>query len=276
VQTGADLAEMEIGGAGQSRLRTLLPLIRRTFQISIALVTIMIVMSALGIDIAPVLAGAGVVGLAIGFGSQTLVRDVVSGVFFLLDDAFRLGEYVDVGEVKGSVERISIRSFQLRRHRGAVNTVPFGEIKVLKNYSRDWAIMKLRFRVSFDADLERVRKIMKAVGNELLENPEIREDFLQPFKSQGVLEVDDYGFVVRAKFMCKPGKQFVIRRFAYLAVQRAFAENGIEFATPEVRVIVDDDDNGEQSEKRAEYAAGAAAKITGAKQVQHSEPSAAQ
>jgi len=262
-QTGADLAEMEIGGAGQSRLRTLLPLIKRTFQITIGFVTIMIVMSALGIDIAPVLAGAGVVGLAIGFGSQTLVRDVVSGIFFLLDDAFRLGEYVDVGDVKGSVERISIRSFQLRHHRGAVNTVPFGEIKVLKNYSRDWAIMKLRFRVSFDADLERVRKIMKAVGRDLLENPEIAEDFLQPFKSQGVLEVDDYGFVVRAKFMSKPGKQFMIRRHAYLAVQQAFAENGIEFAKPEVRVIVGDDD--EDSEKQAEYAAGAAARIASTK-----------
>lgn len=262
-QSGADLAEMEIGGAGQSRLRTLLPLIKRTFQITIGFVTVMIVMSALGIDIAPILAGAGVVGLAIGFGSQTLVRDVVSGIFFLLDDAFRLGEYVDVGDVKGSVERISIRSFQLRHHRGAVNTVPFGEIKVLKNYSRDWAIMKLRFRVSFDADLERVRKIMKTVGRDLLENPEIAEDFLQPFKSQGVLEVDDYGFVVRAKFMCKPGKQFMIRRHAYLAVQQAFAENGIEFATPEVRVIVDDDD--EAPQKRTEYAAGAAAKLAASK-----------
>lgn len=264
-QTGADLAEMEIGGAGQSRLRTLLPLVRKTFQITIAVVTTMIVMSALGIDIAPVLAGAGVIGLAIGFGSQTLVRDVVSGIFFLLDDAFRLGEYVDVGDVKGSVERISIRSFQLRHHRGAVNTVPFGEIKVLKNYSRDWAIMKLRFRVSFDADLEKVRKIMKTVGKDLLENPEIAEDFLQPFKSQGVLEVDDYGFVVRAKFMSKPGKQFMIRRFAYLAVQQAFAENNIEFATPEVRVIVDDDEDGKSTSSRAAHAAGAAAKIAEAK-----------
>jgi len=123
--------------------------------------------------------------------------------------------------------------------------------------------MKLRFRVSFDADLERVRKIMKAVGRDLLENPEIAEDFLQPFKSQGVLEVDDYGFVVRAKFMSKPGKQFMIRRHAYLAVQQAFAENGIEFAKPEVRVIVGDED--EDSEKQAEYAAGAAAKIASTK-----------
>ncbi len=279
-QAGVDPSEMEIGGTGQSRLRTLLPLVKRTFQITLGVITGMVLMSSLGIDIAPVLAGAGVVGLAIGFGSQTLVRDVVSGVFFLVDDAFRLGEYVDVGDVKGSVERISIRSFQLRHHRGAVNTVPFGEIKVLRNYSRDWAIMKLRFRVSFDADLEKVRKIMKRVGQELLEHPDIGEDFLQPFKSQGVLEVDDYGFIVRAKFMSKPGKQFLIRRYAYMAVQKAFAENGIDFAKPEVRVVVEDDDEDEETGLRLgtnrELAGGAAAKITTAQKLQEPEPSAAQ
>ncbi|MEM8811349.1 MAG: mechanosensitive ion channel domain-containing protein [Pseudomonadota bacterium] len=275
---GVETTEMEIGGTGQSRLRTLLPLARLTFQITLGVITVMIVMSSMGIDIAPVLAGAGVVGLAVGFGSQTLVRDVVSGVFFLVDDAFRLGEYVDVGDVKGSVEKISLRSFQLRHHRGAVNTVPFGEIRVLKNYSRDWAIMKLRFRVSFDADLEKVRKIMKRVGQELMEHPEIGEDFLQPFKSQGVLEVDDYGFIVRAKFMSKPGKQFLIRRHAYMAVQQAFSEAGINFAKPEVRVIVEDEDDEDDHRlgSNKEYAAGAAAKIATAQRLQDPEAGAAQ
>ena len=265
--SGQDLAEQEIGGTGQSRLRTLLPLFKLTFQITIAVIAGMLVLSSLGVDIAPVLAGAGVIGLAVGFGSQTLVRDIVSGVFFLMDDAFRLGEYVDIGDVKGTVEKISLRSFQLRHHRGAVNTVPFGEIRVLKNYSRDWAIMKLRFRVSFDADLEKVRKIMKAVGRDLLEMEDIKEDFIQPFKSQGVLEVDDYGFVVRAKFMSKPGKQFLIRRHAYQAVQKAFADNGIEFAKPEVRVVVGDEDEGDD-EKAVERAAGAAVQIDAAKRMQ--------
>lgn len=239
---GIDISEMEIGGTGLSRIRTLLPLIKRSIQITLSIIAFTIILSALGVNIGPVLAGAGVVGLAIGFGSQALVRDIVSGVFFLLDDAFRLGEYVDVGAVKGSVEKISIRSFQLRHHRGAVNTVPFGEIHTLANYSRDWAIMKLRFRISFGTDIEKVRKVLKKVGQKLLEHPEIGEDFIQPFKSQGVLEIDDYGLVVRAKFMSKPGRQFVIRRYAYMAVQKAFAENGIEFARPEIKVVTDDDD----------------------------------
>ncbi len=255
---GIDISEMEIGGTGLSRIRTLLPLIKRSIQIVLSAIAFIIVLSALGVDIGPVLAGAGVVGLAIGFGSQALVRDIVSGIFFLVDDAFRLGEYVDVGEVKGSVEKISIRSFQLRHHLGAVNTIPFGEIKTISNYSRDWAIMKLPFRISFGTDINKVRKVIKQVGLDLLEHPDVGEDFIQPFKSQGVLEVDDYGLIVRAKFMCKPGRQFLIRRYAFMGVQQAFAENGIEFARPEIMVRTDDDDDDDDArEKKVE--AGAAA-----------------
>jgi small-conductance mechanosensitive channel len=142
--------------------------------------------------------------------------------------------------VKGSVEKIPIRSLQLRHHRGAINTVPFGKIHTLANYSRDSMIMKLRFFISFGTDIEQV---LKKVGQQLWENPEIGEGFIQPFKSQGILEIDDCGLVVRVKFMSKPGGQFVIQRYAYKALQKAFAENGIEFARLEIKVVTDFDDN---------------------------------
>ena len=252
-----DVGEMEIGGAGLSRLGTLLPLFKRTGQVTIVVIALMIILSALGVDIGPVLAGAGVVGLAIGFGSQTLVRDIVSGAFFLIDDAFRQGEYIDLGTVKGSVEKIRARSLQLRHHRGALNTIPFGEISTIQNYSRDWAIMKLKFRLPFDTDLEKVRKLLKKTGQQLLEHPEVGEDFIQPFKSQGVVEVDDYGLIISTKFMCHPGRQYLIRRYAYAAVQTAFAENGISFSRPEIRVAVGDNDE-DRSEEIARATAAAA------------------
>ncbi len=261
-----DVGEMELGGTGLSRIRTLLPLIKRTVQLTLGIIAMMIVLSSLGVNIGPVLAGAGVVGLAIGFGSQTLVRDIVSGIFFLIDDAFRLGEYVELGDVRGSVEHVSIRSMRLRHHRGAVHTVPFGEIKTLTNHSRDWAIMKLKFRVPFDTDVDRVRKILKVVGQELLDHPDIKDDFIQPFKSQGAVEVDDYGFVISTKFMSKPGKQFLIRRYAFAAVQDAFEEHGIEFARPKLDVTVEDGDDDElpesaKAQKRSAAASGAAGKV---------------
>ena len=161
----------EGGGQGASRVKTLLPLFRKFLMVALATMMVMVVLSSLGVDIGPLLAGAGVVGIAIGFGAQTLVRDIVSGVFFLLDDAFRLGEYIEVGDIRGTVENISIRSLRLRHHRGALHTVPFGEIQHLTNHSRDWVIMKLQFRVPYDTDLQKVKKIFKKIGAEMAADP---------------------------------------------------------------------------------------------------------
>ena len=128
----------------------------------------MAVISALGVNITPLLAGAGIIGLAIGFGAQTLVKDIISGMFFLIDDAFRKGEYIDIGDVKGTVEKISVRSMQLRHHNGPLNTVPFGEINFITNFSRDWVVMKLPLRLTYDTDAEKVRKMIKKLGQEML------------------------------------------------------------------------------------------------------------
>jgi small-conductance mechanosensitive channel len=256
----AEAAEMGVeGGGGGSRLATLLPLLKRAIQITIGVMVVMLILSALGVNIGPLLAGAGVVGIAVGFGAQTLVRDIVSGIFFLVDDAFRVGEYVDVGAAKGTVEKISIRSFQLRHHRGALNTVPFGEIQTLTNYSRDWVVMKLEFRLPFDTDIALVKKLFKQIGRDLQEHPEIGADFIAPFKSQGVFSVDDSALIIRAKFTAKPGRQFLIKREAYSAVQKAFAENGIEFARKQVMVQIPDAGAMDPAErKRLEQAAASA------------------
>lgn len=237
----SDAGEEEVesgseGGEAGSRMKTLLPILRVTAAVALSVLTIIAVLSALNINIAPLLAGAGVLGLAIGFGAQTLVKDIVSGMFFLIDDAFRHGEYIDVGGIKGTVEKIALRSLRLRHHLGPQHTVPYGEIARLTNFSRDWVIMKLRFQVPHDTDVQKVKKLFKKIGAQLLEHPEFGQDFIEPFKSQGVLEVDDIGMVIRGKFMCKPGKQFVIRKEVYVQVQRAFAENGIEFARRRVEV----------------------------------------
>ncbi|GKX33464.1 MAG: hypothetical protein MnENMB40S_10820 [Rhizobiaceae bacterium MnEN-MB40S] len=232
-----DEAGGEGGGAGGSRLSTVLPLAKLAIQITIITITVLIALSSFGVNIAPLLAGAGILGLAIGFGAQTLVKDIVSGVFFLMDDAFRVGEFLDINGTMGTVEKISIRSLQLRHPSGPVHTVPYGEIPKITNNSRDWVIMKVKFTVPFDTDANKVKKLFKQIGKDMLEAP-YAEDIIQTFKSQGVSDVNDVGMVVRGKFMAKPGKQWVIRKDVYARVQKAFAENGIEFARPEVRVNV--------------------------------------
>ena len=252
----------DAGGVGLSRVATLLPILRRTAHTSIVAISIMMVLSNWGLNIGPILAGAGVVGLAIGFGAQTLVKDIVSGMFFLLDDAFRVGEYIDVGGTMGSVEKISLRSLRLRHHKGLVHTIPYGEIPKLTNYSRDWVIMKLRFRVPFDADINKVKRIFKQIGKDLLEDPELGQDFLQPFKSQGVAEVDDDGIVIRGKFMAKPGTQFMIRKEIYVRVQKAFEEAGIPFARKQVMVHIPGFDKDTPLAPEQAQAIGAAAAQT--------------
>lgn len=226
------------GGAGGSRLSTVLPLILLVTQSIILTLFLLLGLSSLGVDTTPLLAGASIVGLAIGFGAQKLVTDVVSGIFFLVDDAFRVGEYVTVEGTMGTVEKISIRSMQLRHHKGAVHTIPYGEIPKITNYSRDWVIMKLRFTVPFDSDPVQIKRIFKKIGQDLMAAPEFEGDFLQPFKSQGVLEIDEVGMVIRGKFMAKPGKQFMIRKEIFNRVNKDFAENGLEFARREVRVAL--------------------------------------
>lgn len=228
----------EGGGSGASRLATLLPLFRNTLLAVIFVSVGLIVLMQMGINVAPLFAGAGVVGLAIGFGSQALVKDIFSGAFFLFDDAFRKGEYIDIGSVKGTVEKVSVRSFQLRHHLGPLHTIPFGEINFLTNYSRDWVMMKLPLRVTYDTDVEKVRKLIKKLGTELLDDPVIGNQFLQPLKSQGVIEMQDSAMIIRVKFMTKPGDQWVIRKRVFLEIQTLFEKNGIKFAHKEVTVRI--------------------------------------
>lgn len=225
----------EGGGTGLSRLATVLPILRLVVLSTIVVMTVLLGLSRLGVDTTPLLAGAGIVGLAIGFGAQTLVRDVVSGIFFLIDDAFRVGEYLVIDDTVGTVEKISIRSLQLRHHKGPVHTIPYGEIPKVTNNSRDWVIMKLKFTFPFETDTNKIKKLFKKVGAEMLES-DYADDLIQTFKSQGVYDVDDVGIVIRGKFMAKPGTQWIIRKDVYTRVQKVLDEAGIQFARREVRV----------------------------------------
>jgi small-conductance mechanosensitive channel len=220
----------------QARLRTLLPILRNVLLVVLIVIAALMALAALGIEIGPLIAGAGVVGVAVGFGAQTLVKDVISGMFYLLDDAFRVGEYIISGSYKGTVESFSLRSIKLRHHRGYLYTVPFGELGAIQNMSRDWVIDKLSVGVTYDTDLDQAKKIIKQIGKELQADPEFAPHILETLKMQGVEQFGDFAIQIRMKMMTKPGEQFVIRRRAYAMIKKAFNANGIEFAFPTVTV----------------------------------------
>ena len=228
-----------------TRLQTVAPVLRNFLFVALVTVATLVCLASLNVNITPILAGAGVIGIALGFGSQTLVRDIISGVFFLSEDAFRIGEYIQVGTTRGTVEGIAIRSVRLRHHRGPVHTLPFGEIKQLTNYSRDWIIMKLEFLLAFGTDLQKVKRVVKKVGDELSEHPNLGPALLDRVKSQGVRRMEPTGIVVGIKFMATPGSEvYLLRREIYQRVLDAFEKNGIEFARPQVLVANSEADQG--------------------------------
>ncbi|MEM9010377.1 MAG: mechanosensitive ion channel family protein [Pseudomonadota bacterium] len=232
-----DVDPSEIPAA--SRLDTLMPLFRNALLVFLSLVMAMIVLSSVGVDIGPLLASAGIIGIAVGFGAQTLVRDIFSGVFFLIDDAFRVGEYIELDtDLRGEVEAISVRSLQLRHHRGPVITIPFGELKQITNHNRDWVIYKMPFRLEPETDPQHVKRVVKEVGKEFLAHPEHGSKFIEPLKSQGVYYIDDdSALVIRVKFKCRPRAQFVLRREIYHRLREVFAKEGIRLARRKVEVV---------------------------------------
>jgi small-conductance mechanosensitive channel len=274
--------EKEEGGAGGSRIVTLLVLLKKFMLVVLVVMATLIILSSIGVEIGPLIAGAGVIGLAIGFGAQTLVKDIISGVFFLIDDAFRVGDYVDTGVAKGMVQHLSLRSLKLRNPRGMVHTIPFGDIGTVTNFSRDYIITKLDIRLRYDTDLEMVRKIIKKeVYMKIMQNVELAPKLLDPIKSQGVRQMEDSAMIVRVKYKTIPGEQFIIRKEVYRLMQEAFQRHGIEFAHRNVTVYIPPEENqkasaGESEEetvpsdaaakKRAEAAAAAAIAVAQAEE----------
>ena len=230
--------EMDEGGEGGTRRGTLLVLLRKFILIVVFITVGLIILSSIGVNIGPLIAGAGVIGIAIGFGAQTLVRDIISGIFYLIDDAFRVGDYVESAGVKGTVEQISLRSLKLRHPRGMVYTIPYGRMGAITNHSRDYNITKLDIRLRFDTDLDKVKKIIKRLNKEIMKEEEFKSVLLDDIRSQGVRELDDSAMILRVKFKTLPGTQFVLRREVYQRLQRAFRENGIEFAHRDVTVYL--------------------------------------
>ena len=233
-EEGGLVDEEKVGGG--TRMDTILPILRAIVVAAITVLTVLMALTALGVNIGPLLAGAGVLGLAIGFGAQRLVADVISGLFYLYEDAFRIGEYIQTGSGKGVVEKIGLRSVRLRHHRGPVFTIPFSDMGTIQNHSRDWVKIKFTFLVPAETDVEMVRKLVKKVGQQLEEDPELEGKFLEPLKSQGAVAIQGRSFEIGCKFTSRPGQQFLIRRKAYAALQKALSEKGIELFAPQLTI----------------------------------------
>ena len=214
----------------RARIRTLLPVLRNFLFIFVLIIALLSALAAMGLQIGPLLAGAGVVGIAVGFGAQTLVRDVLSGVFFLLDDAFRVGELIESGGISGTVETFSLRSVKLRHYKGPLHTVPFGDLKAITNYSRDWVNELLEVTVVYEADLERVERAIERVSGEVMQDPSLASGVIAAPLSIGVTAMGVDGIHVGIIVRTRPGQQFKVRAVMFSRLKSAFDADGIRFS----------------------------------------------
>lgn len=226
-------------GRGGARARTLLPLFRTTAFIVLAVMVALIMLTQVGVNITPLLAGAGVIGLAVGFGSQKLVQDVINGAFILIEDTIAVGDTVDLtGGHVGVVEGISIRTIRLRDGNGGIHTVPFSEVKTVNNMTRDFSKGLFEVEVAYEEDIERVIVAMQEVGEAITKDKAFTAVILQPFSIIGVDKVKGSGVVVLAQITTLPGMQWDVTRAFNRALKRKFDEIGIQMPTGRTTVYV--------------------------------------
>ncbi len=221
----------------QQRVDTLASVFTAGGRVIIVLVTLLTLMPLAGISIGPLLAGVGILGLAVGFGAQSLVKDVISGLFILLDNQYSKGDVVSVGGVTGSVEDVGLRRTVLRDLDGIVHYIPNGEIAVASNYTQEYSRVNLNVGVSYSEDLDHVMGVIDRVGEEMAADPEWASSIITPPKSLRVDNLGDSGIDIKVVGDTKPVKQWTVMGELRKRIKKAFDEEGIEIPYPH-RVIV--------------------------------------
>ncbi len=249
IATGIEYYLTQPGPDGQpavrsGRVRTLLPLLRRTVSIVLGVIAGLIVLSELGLNIAPLLAGAGVIGLAIGFGAQTLVKDVITGTFILTEDTISVGDIVDLGGNAGVVEDISIRTISLRDADGIVHTIPYSEVTKIKNMTRGYAQAVFDLRVSYREDIDEIFAVLEKLAAEFREEPDWNARILAPFEIWGVDSLGESAVVIRARFKTLPAQQWSVKREFQKRIKKRFDELGIEIPRPHRTIYFGEDRKG--------------------------------
>jgi small-conductance mechanosensitive channel len=225
-------------GLANARAQTMMPLIRNVLFVAIVIIALIVALANMGMNVTPLLAGAGVIGLAIGFGAQSLVADLITGLFIIIEDSLAIDDYVDVGGHLGTVEGLTIRTVRLRDIDGIVHTIPFSEIKSIKNYSREFGYAIFRVAIPYNMDIDEAIKLMRDVGQKMRTDPLQRRNIWSPLEFQGVESFESGNAILRARFKTAPIKQWEVSRAFNLSLKRHLDEAGMDLATPRMSVQV--------------------------------------
>lgn len=232
------------GGAGNTRMQTLLPIAKNLIFIIIFTLFGLTLLSELGINVMPLLAGAGVVGFAIGFGAQTFVKDLITGFIIILEDLVQVGDVITVGGRSGVVERITIRKIQLRNLEGIVSTVPFSEISIVDNFTKHFSYYLLNVGVAYRENTDEVVKLLNEVDESLRNDEEFAPDILDKLEVLGVDKFADSAVIIKARIKTKPIQQWRIGREFNRRMKFLFDEHNIEIPFPHQTVYFGEDKQG--------------------------------
>lgn len=234
----------EYGAVPTARERTLLTLLRNAVTIALIIVTMMFVLAEIGLDIAPLLASAGVLGLAIGFGAQKMVQDIITGIFIQFENAMNVGDVVSVGGTTGTVERLTIRSVSLRDVAGAFHIIPFSSVDMVTNYMRDFGYFVCDMGVAYRENIEDVKQAMLDAFAELRADPEQGDKIIADLEWFGVQTFGDSAVVCRARIKCIPGAQWGVGRAYNAVLKRVFDERNIEIPFPHQTIFLGESKDG--------------------------------
>ena len=218
--------------AAEQRIKTLTGLLRTIFLTLIWVIAVVMGLDQIGLDITPIIASAGIAGLAVGFGAQNLVRDVINGFFMILENQVRIGDVAVVNGTGGLVEAISFRTITLRDLSGTVHIFPNGTVTTLANMTKDWSFYVMDIGVAYKEDTDRVSAVMKEVGKELQEDPKIGPNILEPIEIMGVDNFGESEVVIKARLKTLPIQQWMVGREYRRRLKKAFDEQHIEIPFP--------------------------------------------
>ena len=220
----------------KKRANTLVTVTVNTWAVIIGLGVLFTILSELGINIAPALAGIGIAGVAVGFGAQSMVKDFLAGIFIILENQFAIGDVVKIADVTGLVEDINLRRTLLRDLDGVIHVVPNGEIKVASNYTQDWSRVNMNISVAYGEDLDRVIEVINRVGNEIAEDPKWAEDILKAPQALRVDALGDSGIDIKILGETKPLRQWDVTGELRLRLKKTFDKENIEIPWPHTKV----------------------------------------
>jgi len=222
----------------RAQLRTLAPLVGGLAQGAVVIVGAIMILGEVGVRVGPLLAGAGVVGIAVGFGAQTLVKDFLTGMFLVIEDIVAVGDIVRVGDSSGSVEQMTLRTIRLRDFDGTLHVFPYSEAQVIHNLTKTFSYYVFDLQVSYGSDIDRALEIMRQVGMEMQAEPEYAEEILEPIEVVGVDGLAASGVVLKARVKTQPSAQWRVGREYNRRIKLAFEQAGIEIPFPHLKLVL--------------------------------------